>query len=53
MCVDNVKRKIYHNGENVERCTKPNGEVRKLKTREIKDVSIRKECMMSVKSRSD
>ena len=31
------KKKGYHNEEYAERCTKPNGKVRNLKSREIKD----------------
>ena len=37
LCVDNEKRKIYHNEEYAERCTKPDWEVINLKSREIKD----------------
>ena len=35
--VDNEKRKRYHNEEYVERCTKPDGKVRDLQSKEIKD----------------
>ena len=34
LCVDNEKRKRYHNEEYAERCTKPDGEVRDLQSRE-------------------
>ena len=37
LCVDNEKRKRYHIEEYAEICTKPDGEVRNLKSREIKD----------------
>ena len=37
LCVDNEKRKRYHNEEHAERCTKPDGEVSNLKSRKIKD----------------
>ena len=50
MCVDNEKRKRYHNEEYVERCTKPDGNGRNLHSREIKDVSREQECKLSVKS---
>ena len=46
--MDNEKRKRYHNEEYAERCTKPNGEVRDLKSREIKDALRRRECKLSV-----
>ena len=37
MCVDNEKRKRYHNEEYAERYTKPDEEFRNLKSREMKD----------------
>ena len=49
MCVDNEKRKRYHNEEYAERCTKPDEEVRDLQSREIKHASRRQECKLSVK----
>ena len=37
LCVDNEKRKTYHNEEYAERCTKLDGEVRDLQSREIEE----------------
>ena len=48
--MENEKRKRYHNEEYVERCTKLDGNVRNLQSREIKDVSRGQECKLSVKS---
>ena len=50
MWVDNEKRKRHQNEEYAERFTKPDREVKNLQSREIKYVSRRQKCKLSVKS---
>ena len=51
LCVGKEMRKRHHNEKYAGRCKKkPDGKVRNLQSKEIKDASRRQECKLSVKS---